>query len=197
MEFPKAQPAPAVTTAMVCAGAVGAQFVAGKAARDTLFLANLDVTALPAMVVATAAFSIVLVALSSRGVRRVAPGTLIPIAFAISAALFLADWALLSVAPKIAAQALYLQVSGLGPMLGSGFWLIVTEHFDPHTAKRTFGRIGAAGTLSGLIGALVADRVAATFGMTMMLPLLEGLNLVCAWQPRALAPSTTVRSSPS
>jgi ATP:ADP antiporter, AAA family len=190
MEFPKAQPAPAVTTAMVCAGAVGAQFVAGKAARDTLFLANLDVTALPAMVVATAAFSILLVALSSRGVRRVAPGTLIPIAFAISAALFLADWVLLGLFPKLAAQALYLQVSGLGPMLGSGFWLIVTEHFDPHTAKRTFGRIGAAGTLSGLIGALVADRIAATFGMTMMLPLLAALNLVCAWQTRVLANAT-------
>ncbi len=190
MEFPKAQPAPAVTTAMVCAGAVGAQFVAGKAARDTLFLANLEVTALPAMVVATAAFSIFLVALSSRGVRRIAPGTLIPIAFAISAALFLADWVLLGLVPKLAAQALYLQVSGLGPMLGSGFWLIVTEHFDPHTAKRTFGRIGAAGTLSGLIGALVADRIAAAFGMTMMLPLLAALNLVCAWQTRVLANAT-------
>ena len=64
MEFPKAQPAPAVTTAMVCAAAVGAQFVAGKAARDALFLANLNVTALPAMVVATAGFSILLIALN-------------------------------------------------------------------------------------------------------------------------------------
>src|SRR5688500_19563005 len=73
MEFPKAQAAPAVTTAMVCAGAVGAQFVAGKAARDALFLANVGVTALPAMVVATAAFSILLIALSSRGLRRLAP----------------------------------------------------------------------------------------------------------------------------
>ena len=82
MEFPKAQPTPAVTTAMVCAAAVGAQFVAGKATRDALFLANLDVTALPAMVVATAVFSILLVALSSRGLRRVAPGTLVPAAFA-------------------------------------------------------------------------------------------------------------------
>ena len=94
MEFPKAQPGPAVTTAMVCAGAVGAQFIAGKAARDALFLANVGVTALPAMVVATAAFSILLVALSSRGLRRLAPGTFVPIAFAGSAALLLLDWAL-------------------------------------------------------------------------------------------------------
>jgi ATP:ADP antiporter, AAA family len=194
MALPKAQPTTAVTTAMVCAGAVGAQFVAGKAARDALFLAHLDVTALPAMVVATAAFSILLVVLSSRGLRRVPPGTLIPAAFALSAALLLADWALTSVAPRLAAQALYLQVSGLGPMLGSGFWLIVTEHFDPHTARRTFGRIGAAGTVSGLIGAILADRVATMFGVSAMFPVLATLNLVCAWQTRVLAGATAVRS---
>ena len=176
---------------MVCAAAVGAQFVAGKAARDALFLANLDVTALPAMVVATAAFSILLIALSSRGLRRVAPGTFVPAAFAISAALLLADWALMPVAPKLAAVALYLQVSGLGPMLGSGFWLIVTEHFDPHTARRTFGRIAAAGTLSGLVGALIADRIATMFGITAMFPVLAVLNLACAWQAWTLARATT------
>ena len=198
MEFPKAQSAPAVTTAMVCAAAVGAQFIAGKAARDALFLANLNVTALPAMVVATAAFSVLLIALSSRGLQRVAPGTFVPIAFAVSAALFLVDWALMPVAPKLAAQALYLQVSGLGPMLGSGFWLIVTERFDPHTARRTFGRIGAAGTVSGLVGALLADRLAGAFGISAMFPVLAGLNLICAWQSRALAATATVsRTSPS
>ena len=194
MAFPKAQPTTAVTTAMVCAGAVGAQFVAGKAARDALFLANLDVTALPMMVVVTAAFSILLVALSSRGLRRVPPGTLIPLTFAINAALLLVDWTLTSVAPRLTAQALYLQVSGLGPMLGSGFWLIVTEHFDPHTARRTFGRIGAAGTLSGLVGALLADRVATMFGVTVMFPVLAALNVICAWQTYALARATAIRS---
>jgi hypothetical protein len=197
MEFPKAQPAPAVTTAMVCAAAVGAQFVAGKAARDALFLANVGVTALPAMVVATAAFSILLIALSSRGLRRLAPGTFVPTAFAVSAALLLADWALAPFAPKLAAQALYLQISGLGPMLGSGFWLIVTEHFDPHTARRTFGRIGAAGTISGLIGAVVADRVATAYGITAMFPVLAALNLVCAWQTRALARTTAASLRPT
>ena len=40
-------------TATVCAAAVTAQFVAGKATRDALFLASLNYTALPAMVIAT------------------------------------------------------------------------------------------------------------------------------------------------
>jgi len=195
MAFPTAQPTTAVTTAMVCAGALGAQFVAGKAARDALFLANLDVTALPAMVVATAAFSILLIVLSSRYMRSVPPGTLIPAAFGVSAALLLADWALMSWAPRLAAQALYLQISGLGPMLGSGFWLIVTEHFDPHTARRTFGRIGAAGTVSGLASALLVIVIPDIVAVRFLFPLLIGLNLVCAWQARVLA-TTGRRSAP-
>jgi hypothetical protein len=75
-------------------------------------------------------------------------------------------------------------------MLGSGFWLIVTEHFDPHTARRVFGRIGAAGTVSGLVGAILADRLASAFGITAMFPVLAALNLVCAWQTRALGRAT-------
>ena len=49
---------PAVLTAMICSGVVSAQFIAGKATRDALYLAHLDVTTLPAMVVVTAAVSI-------------------------------------------------------------------------------------------------------------------------------------------
>ena len=46
---------------------VTAQFVGGKAARDALFLAQLDVTSLPAMVIATSIFSIALVAVNAEG----------------------------------------------------------------------------------------------------------------------------------
>ena len=81
----------------------------------------------------------------------------------------------------------YLQISGLGPMLGSGFWLIATERFDPHTARLHFGRIAGVGTLAGLGGALVAERIGARSASTAMLPLLAALNLVCAWQVRRLA----------
>ena len=61
-------------TAMVCAGAVTAQFVGGKATRDALFLASLNYTALPTMVIATSVVSIVLVALNSRAALRSAAG---------------------------------------------------------------------------------------------------------------------------
>jgi ATP:ADP antiporter, AAA family len=182
-----AQPGSVMTAAVVCAGAVSAQFIAGKATRDALYLAHLDVTTLPAMVMAAAGFSLLLVGLSSSLLRRVPPATVIPWAFVVSAVLLLVQWGLLSVAPAVAAQLVYLQISGLGPMLGSGFWLIATERFDPRTARRHFARIAGIGTLSGLGAALVAERVAVLAGLGAMLPLLAMLNLVCAWQVARLA----------
>jgi hypothetical protein len=172
---------------MICSGAVSAQFIAGKATRDALYLAHLDVTTLPAIVVATAVVSILLVIASSRALRAITPGTFVPVAFIISAALLLGSWLLLGSAPSLAAQVVYLQISGLGPMLGSGFWLIATERFDPHTARLNFGRIAGIGTITGLVAALVTERIGATLGIDEMLPLLAVLNLICAWQVRRLA----------
>src|SRR6185295_14637956 len=90
-------------------------------------------------------------------------------------------------APSIAAVAVYLHVSSAGPLLTSGFWLITSERFDPRTARKRFGQIAAAGTLGGLLSALVAERVAAIFGVTAMLPFLAALHLLCAWMVRLLA----------
>ena len=117
------QSSPALVTAMVCAGAVSAQFIAGKATRDALYLANLDVTSLPTIVIATAAFSILLLAVTSRGLRHVPPGTLIPAMFAVNAVLLLMNWVLAWSAPAIAATVVYLLISGFGLMLRG-------EHLD-------------------------------------------------------------------
>jgi ATP:ADP antiporter, AAA family len=86
----------------------------------------------------------------------------------------------------------YLHVSGLGPMLGSGFWLVATERFDPRTAKLRFGQIAGIGTLGGLVGGLVAERVAVVLGVSAMLPVLAALNLVCAVAVRALVRTSEV-----
>jgi hypothetical protein len=174
-------------TAMVCAGAVTAQFIGGKATRDALFLASMDYTALPMMVIATSVFSIVLVALNSRAARSVSPSTLIPASFAISGVLFLVEWLLTYKASAPAAVIVYLHISGVGPVLGSGFWLISSERFDPRTAKQRFGQIAAAGTLGGLLSALLAERVAALFGVAAMLPVLAAFHFLSAWQVRRLA----------
>jgi hypothetical protein len=178
----------AVLTATICAGVVTAQFIGGKAVRDALFLAQLDVTSLPAMVIATSIFSIALVAVNAKGVSRMSPARFVPWAFGVSAVLLLAEWILTMTVPTIAAVIVYLHISGLGPILGSGFWLITTERFDPRTAKRTFGQIAGGGTVGGLLGGLLAERVAVVLGVGAMLPILAVLNLVCAWQVSRLAP---------
>ena len=182
------RPAPRLLmTAMICAGVVTAQFVGGKATRDALFLGSLNYTALPTMVIATAVCSIVFVALNSWAARSVAPAALVPAYFAVSGVTFLAEWLLTFRAPIPAAIIVYLHISGAGPVLGSGFWLIAGERFDPRTAKRRFGQIAGAGTIGGLLSALLAERVATLFGAAAMLPFLATFHLLSAWQIRQLA----------
>ena len=174
---------------MIGAAAVMAQFVSGKAVRDALFLTSLDLSALPAMLVATSAVSMVLVVANARAARRLRPATLVPATFAASGVLFLLEWFLRSRSPLGTAVAVYLHISGAGPVLASGFWLIASERFDPHTAKKRFGHIAAAGTLGGLVSALVTERIAAMFGVPAMLPLLAVLQFCSAWFVRETAVS--------
>src|SRR5439155_4510103 len=109
----------AMLSAMLCAGAVTAQLVSGKATRDALFLASLDFTALPTMLVATSVFSILLVAANSRGGRRIRPATLVPATCIASGILFLCEWLLASRMPPTAAVLVYLHISGAGPLIAS------------------------------------------------------------------------------
>jgi ATP:ADP antiporter, AAA family len=181
----------AVTAATICSAAVSVHFVAGKATRDALFLASVDITSLPGIVAGTAALSIVLVALSSFALRRIQPETLIPALFTGNAVLLMVDWLLVDRFTVATAWAVYMQVAGLGPLLGSGFWLLASERFDPRTARRNYGQIAGVGTLAGLAGALAAERVGALYGIAAMLPLLAAVSVVCALSIRRFAPSTT------
>src|ERR1051325_2521124 len=109
--------------AMLCAGVLTAQIVAGTATRDALYFAHMSVSSLPQIVVATAIFSIVVVTVTASAFRRGAPATFVPLAFVLSAAAFIAEWAIARTIPTLAAQLVYLHVSGFVPVLASGFWL--------------------------------------------------------------------------
>ena len=174
-------------TAMLCAAAVSAQFVSGKATRDALFLTSLDFSALPNMLIANSVVSILLVAANVRAARSIRPEVLVPASFVASAILFICESLFRSMAPTVGAVVVYLHISAVGPLLASGFWLISSERFDPHTAKKRFGQIAGAGTLGGLVSALVAERIATLFGIPAMLPLLAALQLLSAWMVRRLA----------
>jgi hypothetical protein len=172
---------------MLGAAAFTAQFVGGKAVRDTLYLRQLPVTTLPAMIAVTSVATLAGVAITAKAIRRVSSSQFASGLFALSAALLAVEWMASFVAPRGVAIAFYLHMTGLGPMLGSGFWLVATERFDPHTAKQRFGQISGAGTIGGLAGGLLAYGATEFTDVSSMLPLLALLNLFCAWQVTRLA----------
>jgi AAA family ATP:ADP antiporter len=172
---------------MLVAGLMLAHQVASKAVRDAAFLAAWPAEALPAMVIATAVAVVLAVPLYARLLSRFGPRVVVPAGFLLSAVAHAVEWRLSSRNPWVAA-AIYLHVAGLGAMLLSGFWSLVSELFDPKSAKASYGRIAAAGTIGGLLGGLSAAR-AATLSADAALLLLAGLHALCAagvlWLGRA------------
>jgi hypothetical protein len=182
-------------TAMLGAAAVTAQFVSGKAVRDALFLTSMDLTALPAILGVASIVSILVVVWNTRAAARFAPATLVPASFALSGGLFLLESLMRSWAPSSTAVLVYLHISAVGPVLGSGFWLIVSERIDPRTAKKRYGHIAAAGTLGGLLSALATERIAVLVGAPAMLPLLALLQFISAWLVRRTAIGTPANTA--
>lgn len=160
--------------ALVGVAAATAQCVAGNATRDALFLTSLGFTALPLMIVATAVCSILLVAAYRAGSRVIAPPTLMRSMLLVSGALFVGEAFLRSSAPSLTAILVFLHVSGSSALLMTGFWMVARDRFDP--AKGRFDQIAGAGTIGGLIGAFVAERVASAAGLPAMLFLLAVLH---------------------
>lgn len=154
--------------------------IAGKATRDALFLSSFGVAALPLMVIASAAVSAAVSVGLARLMARSGPGLVVPRLFALSALLLLTEWALALQSRRPAAILLYLHFTGLGAALVSGFWAIVNERFDPRTARRTIGHITAGGSIGGLLGGLLPERVGAMLSLLAMLPILAMLHLVAA-----------------
>jgi ATP:ADP antiporter, AAA family len=176
----------AAFSATLCAAAMLAHQVAAKAARDAFFLTAFDVTLLPRMIVVSAIVSVVVVLLSARAMTVMSPARVVPRAFVVSAVLLMGEWWLLERFMRAGTVMLYLHTIVFGSVLTSGFWSMVNERFDPHTAKRIVGRIASGGTLGALIGGLSAERIGANLSLEVMLPFLAALHLFCAWVVRDL-----------
>ena len=156
------------------------QQVAGKAARDAMFLAHFPVSSLPAMIMVSSILSIVAGLLFSRTLAKISPSRLLPAGFAGSAAFLLLTWWAAGTHPKLAATFVYLQMAAVSPVLISAFWSALNERFDPYEAKQLFGRVGAGASVGGLIGGVLAGWVATASGLLTMLPVLALLNLISA-----------------
>ncbi len=188
---------------MVTAAAMIAQQVAGRAARDALFLSHFDVTRLPAALVGAALLAMLLALALARAMSARGPARVVPAAFGASAALTLIEWAFAARAPAAIAVVVFLHVSAFGTVLASCFWSQIGETFDPRTARRKFGAIGAAGTLGGIAGGVLAAQMAGHFAVFSILPVLAALHLACAFaasgckalvQPPPTAPGAARRS---
>ncbi len=182
------QPDAAVTATMLVAAVMIANHVGGRATRDALFLSNFDITALPVMLIGASLFSIATIVGFSQAMPRLSPQRFVPWSFGLSAVFLLAEWWLLSMSPRLAAVAVYLHLAVLGSFLISGFWSIINERFDPRTAKKRISRIAGAATVGGLVGGILAERVAVLLSVSTMLPLLALMHLFCAWRLGVLRP---------
>lgn len=167
--------------ALGCAALIIAYQVASRAARDALFLSNFDFARLPVMVAVASVISIGVALLATRAIATYGPNRVIPAGFAVSAVLTVGEWWLAGWNAGVAAVAVYLHVAALGPALISGFWSILTERMDPRSAKRAIGRIAGFGTLGGLLGGIVAERITAWDGVAATLPVLALTHACSAW----------------
>lgn len=165
--------------ALFAATVMIAQQVAGKAARDALFLSHFEVVQLPKAMIAGALVSLLAVLAMSHLLTRFGPGRAVPAAFLASAALFLVERATLAATPGFTAVLLYLHMSAFGAIVISGFWSLVNERFDPHAAKQRIARIAAGAALGGVLGGLLANLTAGGLGFPSMLVLLAALNAGC------------------
>ncbi len=176
-----------VRLAAVTGFAVVAAFVAGKAARDAMFLTSFQITLLPMFAAISAIVTIPLVLVVARRMTAAGPARLVPIVYATSTALLVLEWLLSSHFPHVAGAAAFLHLGAVGPILVSGFWSTVNERFDPRTAKRNIARIGLGATLGGIAGGLVAQGTAALLPTRSILLVVAVLQIACIALLRAVA----------
>ena len=170
------------TTFIAMAGAalmLGHQ-VAGKAVRDSFFLSNYPASDLPKVVIAAAAISVIFVLIFARLMSRFGPSLMVPAGFLLSAFVHLTEYFFVQDSPARWSLVIYFHIVALSAILLSGFWSLMAESFDPRSAKRAFGRITGAGTLGGITGGLMAERVAALSSPASVLLLLTAFHLACS-----------------
>ena len=178
----------AALTATLAAAVIIAHQMAAKATALDLFLSSFQSKSLPLLIMAAALFSIVLVLFVSPAMAALGPAKFAPASFGVSGVLHLAEWALAFRFPKTIAVVFYLHVAGLGLVLISGFWSLVSERFDPHTAKKRIAQITRGASFGGLAGGGIAWIVGTTQKAPAMLPVLCAMHLVCVWMMRTLRP---------
>ena len=176
--------------ATIAAAAMVAQVVIGKATRDALFLSNFPVARLPIALLAGSIVSAAIVRLTTYLVARWGPARILPVAFAMQSFLVLVEWALSTRFERQIAIVFYVHMVAASAPIVSVFWSVVSEAFDPHTARQVIGRIGAGATLGGVLGGAMAWGASKVTTVPTMLGVMAILSGVAAWGAAALARGT-------
>jgi hypothetical protein len=182
---------------MLTAALAIAHQVAGKSLREGLFLSTFKVQDLPKMMLASALCAIPIVLVVSRLMTRHGPDRTTPLLFVVSAVLSVVEYLLLPVAAHAIALTVYLHVSIGGALMVSAFWSLVNERLDPHTMKRSVGRITAGATLGGLLGGAAMERGAHWFDARSTLLLVAVICLLSAAASQRLAATESTSSGPA
>jgi ATP:ADP antiporter, AAA family len=188
---------PAVAAASVVAATLVAQQVAGKAARDALFLTAFNISSLPAMMIASAALSALSAVLFARAMRRTAPAQTLTLGLVAFALLSLACGSLSRAWPQLVATAFYLQITLFGAVLLSAFWSVVNECFDPYAARQAIAKIAGGATLGGVIGGLFAWLAARYLSVSGLLYAMALASVLCIGGLRWLRGAPGAKAPPS
>jgi ATP:ADP antiporter, AAA family len=177
MSLARAEPSDrrTIQLGVFCAGLMIAQQVGSKALRDALFLLHFSPADLPVVMIAGAAVSLGAVWGTTRLTARFGPARVVPLAFAANAGLYAIEWILLESAGPPVVLALFVHVTALGSIVISGFWSVINERFDPHSAKQAMKRIVAGGTLGGI----AVERIASHIALPFTLISLAAANVAC------------------
>jgi ATP/ADP translocase len=186
----------AVAGATIAAAATIAQQVVGKATRDAMFLSRFSAKDLPFAMIAGAIVSAGVIAVMTASMRKRGPFAVVPSAFTIHAFAALVEWGASFYFDRAIAVIVYIHTASVGATIVSAFWSVVSEAFDPHTAKQVVGRIGAGATLGGVFGGAIAWFGARIATIPTMLVVIAVLSLVCAWGVRVVREETTPDSRP-
>ena len=158
----------AVTLGLILGG-ITCSYTLTKTVRDAFFLAKLPAAKLPYVFLAVGVLTAVASIFFSRLTRRRASweglawvSTLGALSLGVFAQLFRLEKSWVPIA-------FYLWVNVYGLILVSEFWLFANSISHPREARRTFGPVGSAGIVGGLIGGLVAAPLARMWSLPSLL----------------------------
>ena len=183
----------AVITAVPMVG----QLVAGRAARDALFLTEYDASYLPGVMLAGAVLSLTLAVQMGRLMAHVGPRVVALSLAIVNGGLFAGEATLASVSPHLIAVVTYVHVSVVGALLVSAYASVVNERFDPLFAKTVVARVGTGAALGGILGGLVAFAFSERSDLATILYVLGVVNLVVGLGTWHIGSSMQPRERPS